>query len=119
MRADQMVLFVWTMDIRSRPPFRIVRNRDWGQCTNNTDDYLVVYGPKNWTCFLDEGEPLPHNQNARAATRGELLAVGTPLAAPGISVPLPESSDGRHRSTTVLQAGCSVGSTSNTHAHRR
>lgn len=30
-----------------RPPFRILRGRAWGQCTNQTEEHLVVYGPKN------------------------------------------------------------------------
>jgi hypothetical protein len=29
------------------PPFHILRGRAWGQCTNQTDEYLVVYGPKH------------------------------------------------------------------------
>jgi hypothetical protein len=29
-----------------RPPFRILRGRGWGQCTNHTGEYLIVYGPK-------------------------------------------------------------------------
>jgi hypothetical protein len=31
--------------IRSR--YRILPSRGWGQCTNLTDEYLVVYGPKH------------------------------------------------------------------------
>ncbi len=30
-----------------RPPFRVLRSRGWGQCTNVTSEYLVVYGPKH------------------------------------------------------------------------
>lgn len=30
-----------------RPPFRILSSRGWGQCTNNTKDLLIVYGPKH------------------------------------------------------------------------
>lgn len=31
----------------TRPLFRILSDRGWGQCTNATDEYLVVYGPKH------------------------------------------------------------------------
>jgi hypothetical protein len=30
-----------------RPGFRILPSRGWGQCTNHTGDYLIVYGPKH------------------------------------------------------------------------
>ena len=30
-----------------RPAFRILPDRGWGQCTNTTDEYLIVYGPKH------------------------------------------------------------------------
>jgi hypothetical protein len=30
-----------------RPPYQILRGRGWGQCTNETGDYLIVYGPKH------------------------------------------------------------------------
>ena len=30
-----------------RPPYRILPSRDWGQCANLTDEYIVVYGPKH------------------------------------------------------------------------
>jgi hypothetical protein len=30
-----------------RPPCRILRSRGWGQCTNLTDEYIIVYGPKH------------------------------------------------------------------------
>lgn len=30
-----------------RPTFRILPDRGWGQCTNATDEYLIVYGPKH------------------------------------------------------------------------
>jgi hypothetical protein len=30
-----------------RPRFTILTSRGWGQCTNSTDELLVVYGPKH------------------------------------------------------------------------
>jgi hypothetical protein len=30
-----------------RPAFRILPDRGWGQCTNATDEHLIVYGPKH------------------------------------------------------------------------
>ena len=42
-----MILFPLDYGDLIRPPFQILRGRGWGQCTNLTDEYLVVYGPKH------------------------------------------------------------------------
>lgn len=42
-----MLLFKLDYGDLIRPPFEILRGRGWGQCTNQTDEYLVVYGPKH------------------------------------------------------------------------
>src|SRR5229473_1667651 len=49
LRPEQMVLFDLDHGDLIRPPFRILRGRGWGQCTNETDEYLIVYGPKHQT----------------------------------------------------------------------
>jgi len=46
-RPEEMILFEIDYGDLLRPPFRILRGRGWGQCTNATDDYLIVYGPKH------------------------------------------------------------------------
>ena len=44
-----MLLFELDYGDLIRPLFQIVRGRGrgWGQCTNQTDEYLIVYGPKH------------------------------------------------------------------------
>jgi hypothetical protein len=42
-----MLLFELDYGDLIRPPFRILRGRGWGQCTNQTQEYLIVYGPKH------------------------------------------------------------------------
>ncbi|MGA2185639.1 MAG: hypothetical protein ABSH47_21685 [Bryobacteraceae bacterium] len=42
-----MLLFDLDYGDLIRPPFRILRGRGWGQCTNQTEEYLIVYGPKH------------------------------------------------------------------------
>ena len=46
-RPEQMVLFELDYGDLIRPPYRILRNRGWGQCSNHTAEYLIVYGPKH------------------------------------------------------------------------
>lgn len=46
-RPEDMVLLQLDYGDLMRPPFRILRERGWGQCTNQTGEYLVVYGPKH------------------------------------------------------------------------
>ena len=46
-RPADMLLFDLDYGDLIRPPFHILRGRAWGQCTNQTDEYLVVYGPKH------------------------------------------------------------------------
>jgi hypothetical protein len=46
-RPEDMRLFDLDYGDLIRAPFRILRGRAWGQCTNHTDEYLVVYGPKH------------------------------------------------------------------------
>jgi hypothetical protein len=41
-----MLLFDLDYGDLIRPPFRILRGRGWGQCTNQTEEHLIVYGPK-------------------------------------------------------------------------
>lgn len=48
-RPDEMDLFPLNYGDLIRPPYRILPNRGWGQCTNHTTEYLVVYGPKDKT----------------------------------------------------------------------
>ena len=42
-----MVLFPLNYGDLIRPAYRILPSRGWGQCTNLTDEYIVVYGPKH------------------------------------------------------------------------
>jgi hypothetical protein len=42
-----MLLFDLDYGDMIRPPFRVLRGRGWGQCTNMTREYLIVYGPKH------------------------------------------------------------------------
>src|ERR1043166_7294865 len=30
-----------------RPPYRILGDWGWGQCTNQTDEFVIIYGPKH------------------------------------------------------------------------
>ena len=46
-RPEEMNLFELDYGELIRPPYRILRGRGWGQCTNETDEHLVVYGPKH------------------------------------------------------------------------
>jgi hypothetical protein len=46
-RLEDMRLFDLDYGDLIRPPFRILRGRAWGQCTNQTGENLVVYGPKH------------------------------------------------------------------------
>ena len=46
-RPEEMVLFRLNYGDLIRPPFRILPSRGWGQCTNKTNDCLIVYGPKH------------------------------------------------------------------------
>ncbi len=46
-RPQEMNLFELDYGELVRPPCRILRGRWWGQCTNETDERLVVYGPKH------------------------------------------------------------------------
>jgi hypothetical protein len=45
-RPEDMLLFDLDYGDLTRPPFRILRGRGWGQCTNQTEEYLIVYGAK-------------------------------------------------------------------------
>src|SRR5713226_5678630 len=47
LRREEMALFDIDYGDLVRPDFRIVNGRGWGQCTNRSDEFLVVYGPKN------------------------------------------------------------------------
>jgi hypothetical protein len=42
-----MLLFDLDYGDLIRPPFRILRGRGWGECTNQTAERLIVYGPKH------------------------------------------------------------------------
>jgi hypothetical protein len=42
-----MLLFDLDYGDLIRPPFRVLRGRGWGQCTNQTDEHVIVYGPKH------------------------------------------------------------------------
>ena len=46
LKLEDMLLFELDYGDLIRPPFRILRGRGWGQCTNQTDEHLIVYGPK-------------------------------------------------------------------------
>jgi hypothetical protein len=45
-RPEDMLLFDLDYGDPIRPTFRILRGRWWGQFTNQTEDHLIVYGPK-------------------------------------------------------------------------
>jgi hypothetical protein len=47
LRAEQMAVFDLNYGDLLRPDFRILPNRGWGQCSNLTTEYLIVYGPKH------------------------------------------------------------------------
>ena len=47
LQPEEMVLFPINYGDLIRPPFRILPNRGWGQCTNSTRELLIVYGPKH------------------------------------------------------------------------
>ncbi len=42
-----MALFELKYGDLIRPAYRRLPSRGWGQCTNKTDEYLVVYGPEH------------------------------------------------------------------------
>src|SRR5260370_42512869 len=46
-RPEEMALLELDYGDLIRPQFRILPSRGWGQCTNNTKEILVVYGPKH------------------------------------------------------------------------
>jgi hypothetical protein len=47
LQPEDMVLFPIDYGDLIRPPFQILAGRGWGQCTNGTGEFLVVYGPKH------------------------------------------------------------------------
>ena len=46
-QPQEMVLFDLDYGDLIRPPFRILPSRRWAQCTNQTGELLIVYGPKH------------------------------------------------------------------------
>jgi len=46
-RPEDMQLFDLDYGDLLRPTYRILHGRGWGQCTNQTEEYLIVYGPKH------------------------------------------------------------------------
>jgi len=46
-RREEMRLFNLDYGDLLRPTYRIIPGTGWGQCTNLTSEYLIVYGPKN------------------------------------------------------------------------
>ena len=46
-QPEEMLLFDLDYGDLIRPPFRILRARGWAQCTNQTEEHLIVYGPKH------------------------------------------------------------------------
>ena len=46
-KPEDMLLFELDYGDLFRPPFRILCGRGWGQCTNQTEEHLIVYGPKH------------------------------------------------------------------------
>jgi hypothetical protein len=46
-RPEDMLLFELDYGDLIRPLYRILRERGWGQCTNETEEHLIVYGPKH------------------------------------------------------------------------
>ncbi len=47
LQPEEMILFDLDYGDLLRPEFRILPSRGWGQCTNQTHDFLIVYGPKH------------------------------------------------------------------------
>jgi hypothetical protein len=47
LQAHEMVLLVLNYGDLIRPEFQIIPSTGWGQCTNATDEFLIVYGPKH------------------------------------------------------------------------
>jgi hypothetical protein len=47
LKSEEMVLFDLDYGDLIRPEFRILSDRGWGQGTNLTAEYLIVYGPKH------------------------------------------------------------------------
>jgi hypothetical protein len=47
LKAEEMRLFEPDYGDPIHPPFRILCGRGWGQCTNQTEERLIVYGPKH------------------------------------------------------------------------
>jgi hypothetical protein len=47
LEADSIALLELDYGDLIRPTFRIVPDRGWGECTNATNEYLIVYGPKH------------------------------------------------------------------------
>jgi hypothetical protein len=57
-----MALFPLDYGDLIRPPFDILPSRGWSQCTNRTDELLIVYGPKHveeWSIFDTSPYVLP------------------------------------------------------------
>ena len=46
-RPEEMTLFKLDYGDLLRPTYRILPSRGWGQCTNLTSEFLIIYGPKN------------------------------------------------------------------------
>ena len=46
-RLEEMILFPLDYGDLIRPPFRILRGGGWSQCSNESNDSLIVYGPKH------------------------------------------------------------------------
>ena len=46
-RPDEMQLFELDYGDLLRPPYRILPDWGWGQCTNQTDEFVIIYGPKH------------------------------------------------------------------------
>jgi hypothetical protein len=44
---EEMSLFELDYGELVRPAFEILPSRGWGQCTNETSEFLLVYGPKH------------------------------------------------------------------------
>lgn len=49
LRAEEMEMLALDYGDLLRPEFEILTGRGWGQCTNATGEYLIVYGPKHRT----------------------------------------------------------------------
>lgn len=46
-QAEGMVVFDLDYGDLIRPSFQLLPSRGWGQCTNLTGEYLIVFGPKH------------------------------------------------------------------------